>query len=540
MGQDGREDGNAEVPSAAVGLVPLPEGLHENRASSSSEDKEHGQPESPSTASTATIPSTPVVRQSARHRDATPKSWGEDGRDAGGTPTSRVGLVWDEIMLRHAPSALSNHFEQPGRVNQIRRTLLDDGLAQRCRRLPSRPATDGEVLRCHSAAHLAAVANGAAVGEGLWDAEAAKADPAYIVEAGDLYFNHHTAEAARFAAGCAAEAAVSVAKGEVDAALAVVRPPGHHATCSQAMGFCYFNSAAIAARAAVHEGGLERVVVLDWDVHHGNGTQDILFDDPRIMYISLHRYGHGFYPGTGNVDEVGAEGAEGRNVNVPWTDKGVGNGDYLSAFDWVLLPIVGAFKPQLVIIAAGFDAALGDPLGGCKVTSTGYAHLTARLVGAAEGGRVCAILEGGYSEVVTAECVAAVLNTLLITKAPEQAAREPKLMMPQFHNQPSVKVSTGDILRSVLEAQAPHWDVLRTDSFAREFEAYLLNACWERATTRSQAAGGPGAGFPNAPPLGRNRKKPTKAAKAHKHAPAFPSSDLAALTLDAPAETGES
>ncbi|GHP05645.1 hypothetical protein PPROV_000439500 [Pycnococcus provasolii] len=452
-----------------------------------------------------------------------PISWSEDGLDTGNFPSSRVGLVWDEAMLLHAPALESRQLELPGRVSQIRRTVLSEGLAQRCRRLDSRPATEQEVLRCHSDVHMRNVALGTAIPDLAWDSEQHD-----VLEKGDLYYNAHTSSAAILAAGSASEAALAVSRGEVDAALAVVRPPGHHATCSQAMGFCYYNSAAIAARAAVADGGMRRVVVLDWDVHHGNGTQDILYDDPNIMYISLHRYGTAgnyFYPGTGDATEVGAEGAEGRNLNVPWTEKGVGNGDYLAAFDWVILPIIREFAPQLIIVAAGFDAAQGDPLGGCRVTPTGYAQMTKRLIEVSEGGRICVVLEGGYSQIVTAECVASVLKTLLAMKGGAPQASN-SLSVPEFRSTPTVKISTESILRGVVESQKPHWDLLRGESFEASFEAHVASAVVERVQTRSNSnsAGGAGAGFPNAPPL-RGRKGGGKKARPQQ-APAQQEEDL--------------
>ena len=137
------------------------------------------------------------------------------------------------------------------------------------------------------------------------------------------------------------------------------------------------------------------MLVLDWDVHHGNGIQDVLYDDPKVMYASLHRHGNGFYPGTGDIDECGIREGVGYNVNIPWAEKGLGDADYLAAFDLVIDPIARAFNPDVVVVAAGFDAADGDPLGGMKVSDQGYALMTERLLAHAKGRCVCA-LEGGY------------------------------------------------------------------------------------------------------------------------------------------------
>ena len=139
--------------------------------------------------------------------------------------------------------------------------------------------------------------------------------------------------------GTACEAALAVATGTCDRAFAVVRPPGHHADCGRATGFCFFNNAAVAARVALERGAARRVLILDWDVHHGNGVQDILYEDPRVLYVSLHRYGDGFYPGTGAATEIGAGAGKGFNVNIPWEEKGLGDADYLAAFDLVVDPV---------------------------------------------------------------------------------------------------------------------------------------------------------------------------------------------------------
>ena len=202
---------------------------------------------------------------------------------------------------------------------------------------------------------------------------------------GDIYWTRHTERCARMAAGTACEAALAVATGTCDRAFAVVRPPGHHADCGRATGFCFFNNAAVAARVALERGAARRVLILDWDVHHGNGVQDILYEDPRVLYVSLHRYGDGFYPGTGAATEIGAGAGKGFNVNIPWEEKGLGDADYLAAFDLVVDPVAKSFDPDLVIVAAGFDAAEGDPLGGMRVSDQGYALMTERLLRLANG-----------------------------------------------------------------------------------------------------------------------------------------------------------
>jgi len=355
---------------------------------------------------------------------------------------ARVGLLYDEAMEQHCKEG---HFEQPARhrvvVNEVRAAHLDT----RCVALKSREATDEELLRAHSREHIDYVKS--AFKE---DGETVQVMTGENVFGDDIFFTQHTATGARLAAGCVTEACDAVCRGDVDRAFAIVRPPGHHAVCSQAMGFCFFNNTVVAARAAIaaHE-DVSRVMILDWDVHHGNGIQDITYDDPNIMYVSLHRYGDGFYPGTGAVSEVGSAGT---NVNVGWKEKGLGDADYLAAFDIVIEPVVKAFSPDLIIIAAGFDAADGDPLGGMLLSTAGYGHMTRRLCKIGSG-RVVVALEGGYALRPLATCAAATLRALL--------GDEPKPISSRSRpRKSSIKLCTE--LAGVL---APHWPVLESDTY---------------------------------------------------------------------------
>ncbi|KAJ8541142.1 hypothetical protein K7X08_001958 [Anisodus acutangulus] len=203
----------------------------------------------------------------------------------------------------------------------------------------------------------------------------------------DTYANEHSACAARLAAGLCADLASAIYSGRVKNGFALVRPPGHHAGVKQAMGCCLHNNAAIAASAAEAAGAKKDV--------HGNGTQEIFERSKSVLYMSLHRHEDGrFYPGTGAADEVGSMGAEGYCVNIPWSRGGVGDKDYIFAFEQVVLPIALDFIPDFTIISAGFDAARGDPLGCCDVTPAGYASMT-QMLSALSGGKLLVILEGG-------------------------------------------------------------------------------------------------------------------------------------------------
>ncbi|CAI5997617.1 unnamed protein product [Closterium sp. NIES-65] len=305
-------------------------------------------------------------------------------------------------MMAHQDPEM-DHPEQPARIHRIFSYLHSTGLAQRCIRVPAREARDEELQSVHTHDHLS-----------------------QQVAAHKL---HHGA--------------------------AAVRPPGHHAEAHCPMGFCLFNNVALAAKHLLDSGGVQRILVVDWDVHHGNGIQHMFWTDPRLLYFSVHRYQGGmfypagpdgdyemgeqgrleqvgafyqggmFYPAgpDGDYDMVGAGRGEGFNVNVPWPGGGYGDGDYLAAWDLLLLPLLHAFQPQLVLVSAGFDAAVNDPLGGCKLTPFGYSHLTHKLLRATAAG-VVVVLEGGYNlesiEQCFAACVSAMLGDPPITAPPPQ------------------------------------------------------------------------------------------------------------------------
>ena len=189
-----------------------------------------------------------------------------------------------------------------------------------------------------------------------------------------IYLNPHTFDSALLAAGNVIQVIDAVCNEEAQRGVAIVRPPGHHAEIDEACGFCFFNNAAIAAKYACQAHELKRVLILDWDVHHGNGIQNIFYNSSNVLYISLHRYDHGtFFPGRpdANVDYVGSEQGEGYNVNIPWNGSGMGDTEYALAFFNVVLPIAYEYNPDLVLVSAGFDAARGDPLGKCKGSEIG-------------------------------------------------------------------------------------------------------------------------------------------------------------------------
>ncbi|XP_037432541.1 histone deacetylase 15-like isoform X2 [Triticum dicoccoides] len=287
-------------------------------------------------------------------------------------------LLHSEMEIKPNP-----HPERPNRLRAIAASLAAAGIfPSKCALVPPREITKEELVMVHTSDHVESV-------------EQTK-NMLYSYFTSDTYANGHSACAAKLAAGLCADLASLIVSGRVRNGFALVRPPGHHAGVKQAMGFCLHNNAAVAALAA-QKAGAKKVLIVDWDVHHGNGTQEIFEGNKSVLYISLHRHEDGsFYPGTGAADEVGVLDGKGFSVNIPWSCGGVGDNDYIFAFQHVVLPIATEFAPDITIISAGFDAARGDPLGCCDVTPAGYSQMTSMLTACSEG-KLLVILEGGYN-----------------------------------------------------------------------------------------------------------------------------------------------
>ncbi|XP_025224200.1 histone deacetylase 6-like isoform X1 [Theropithecus gelada] len=321
---------------------------------------------------------------------------------------SRTGLVYDQSMMNHCNLWDSHHPEVPQRILRIMCRLEELGLAGRCLTLTPCPATEAELLTCHSAEYVGHLRATEKMKTRELHRESSNFDSIYICPS--------TFACAQLATGAACRLVEAVLSGEVLNGAAVVRPPGHHAEQDAACGFCFFNSVAVAARhAQAISGRALRILIVDWDVHHGNGTQHMFEDDPSVLYVSLHRYDHGtFFPmgDEGASSQIGRAAGTGFTVNVAWNGPRMGDADYLAAWHRLVLPIAYEFNPELVLVSAGFDAARGDPLGGCQVSPEGYAHLTHLLMGLASG-RIILILEGGYNLTSISESMAACTRSLL-------------------------------------------------------------------------------------------------------------------------------
>lgn len=350
--------------------------------------------------------------------------------------SSKTGLVYDPKMKFHAESSdavLEDgiHPEDPRRISEIFNEIQQAGLvqgaddfeedaaAEQCWRILARPATRGEICLIHTPEHYRFIESL----QYLEEAELKRQADAHD----SIYFHNSTFLSATLAAGGAIEACRAVVRGDVRNAVAIIRPPGHHAESDQPSGFCIFNNVPIAARVCQNDfpDKCRKIMILDWDVHHGNGVQHAFYDDPNVLYISLHVFrGGNFYP---NLPDGGhtycGEGAGiGRNVNIPWEEHGMGDAEYIYAFQEIVMPIATEFDPDLVIISAGFDAAEGDLLGGCHVTPACYAHMTHMLMRIATG-KVAVCLEGGYNLRSIARSALAVTRTLML-QPPERLAED--------------------------------------------------------------------------------------------------------------------
>lgn len=322
----------------------------------------------------------------------------------------RTGLVIDTRYQDHQPG--QHHPERPARIGGLLRAVESyqrSGLS----RFAPRLATEEEIALIHDTAHIGRVAATAGQDHFAFDA--------------DTHVSAQSYETARLATGGLLSILEAVMEREIDNGFALVRPPGHHAERNRAMGFCLFNSAAIGAQYLREKFGLKRVLLMDWDLHHGNGSQHSFYDDPGVLYASTHQYP--YYPGTGAAEEVGQGAGTGYTLNLP-IPAGWGDAEYQHLFQTIIDPICRQFDPEFVLISAGFDAHVRDPLGGLQVTEEGFSALARVLLRIARDhaqGRCAALLEGGYDLVGLEKSTLRVLDEMggenLDTALPEADSR---------------------------------------------------------------------------------------------------------------------
>jgi acetoin utilization deacetylase AcuC-like enzyme len=307
-----------------------------------------------------------------------------------------VGLVYDPIYLEHDTGS---HPENASRLTKTVDHLKHTGTMKQLVRISPRAATVGELSTVHTPTYISDVESFAQRGGGFLDPDTIVSPASYNV--------------ALYAAGGLIEAVNAVMAGNVESAFALVRPPGHHAFRWEATGFCLFNNIAIAARYAITNYNLERILIADFDVHHGNGTQDTFYDDPHVLYFCTHQ--SPWYPGSGRVEETGDGDGKGTTVNVPlpaWCS----DDEYLRVYDGILIPLARRFRPQLVLVSAGYDAHWSDPLAQMQLSVTGFAnvmHLLKELAEELCDDRIVLTLEGGYNLDALAASTRATIDVLL-------------------------------------------------------------------------------------------------------------------------------
>ncbi|XP_059964623.1 histone deacetylase 9 isoform X1 [Mesoplodon densirostris] len=390
-------------------------------------------------------------------------------------PGSATGIAYDPLMLKHQCICgnSTTHPEHAGRIQSIWSRLQETGLLNKCERIQGRKASLEEIQLVHSEHHSLLYGTNPLDGQKL-DPRTLLGDSSQKffsslpcgglgVDSDTIWNELHSSGAARMAVGCVIELASKVASGELKNGFAVVRPPGHHAEESTAMGFCFFNSVAITAKYLRDQLNISKILIVDLDVHHGNGTQQAFYADPSILYISLHRYDEGnFFPGSGAPNEVGTGLGEGYNINIAWTgglDPPMGDTEYLEAFRTIVKPVAKEFDPDMVLVSAGFDALEGHapPLGGYKVTAKCFGHLTKQLMTLADGHVVLA-LEGGHDLTAICDASEACVNALLGNEL------EP-LAEDILQQTPNMNAVTS--LQKIIEIQSKYWKSVRTVSVPR-------------------------------------------------------------------------
>jgi len=345
-----------------------------------------------------------------------------------------TGILREPVYLLHEMGHY--HPENPRRLEVVYQMLDEAGPELNIQQIPARKATFEEIATNHSPRYVEAIASTAGHRQTYLDPDTSTCADSW--------------DASTAAVGGLLNLVDAVVEGRVRNGFGLVRPPGHHAVWDRAMGFCIFNNVAIAARHAMSRHAMERIAIVDWDLHHGNGTQSSFYDDPRVLFISTHQYPH--YPGSGSVQETGRGKGEGYTINVPLS-PGAGDLEYVAIFHKLVAPVLRIFKPELVLVSAGFDAHERDPLGGMGITAQGYEQMVRILMRAAAeicSGRLVLTLEGGYDLHALRESIASVL-LCLSTFEPDRFKGTEEPSMESLHPRAT------HILTEVLSTQREYW-----------------------------------------------------------------------------------
>lgn len=332
----------------------------------------------------------------------------------------KIGYVFDEKMLIHRENSMT-HVEKPERAMSIYMNLIFKGLSEKLIRLPSQEISDDDIFRIHSKEYLDKIAESQYDASSKEEKKPRNKSENSFTYCYDTYDNYATYQAARMSAGSLLSCCKSVMTGKVDHAFAIIRPPGHHANSDNCRGFCFLNNVAIAADYLIKEHNL-KVAIVDWDVHHGDGTQEIFYERKNPLQISLHRHDNGnFYPNvTGKETEIGQGEGEGFNLNIPWNTRhfcnpngksSIGDDEYIYAFETIVIPVLKEYRPDVILVSCGFDAAENDPLGKMSVSPIGYSYMTHQLKKLSS--KVIVALEGGYNLDSLSRCSEAIIRTLM-------------------------------------------------------------------------------------------------------------------------------
>lgn len=382
----------------------------------------------------------------------------------------KTGFCYDVRMRYHAKIVTSAfdyvdpHPEDPRRIYRVYKALAESGIiidpkleglekvGDLMLKIPIRFASDDEILLVHTKAHLDFIKSTTTMTRQQLIEETEKGD--------SVYFNNDSYTSALLSCGGAIEVCKAVVERKVKNALAIVRPPGHHAEPGNAAGFCMFSNVAVTAKTMLRDypETIRRILILDWDVHHGNGTQRAFYNDPRVLYISLHRYEGGkFYPGTDYAAHNMSGEGEGRgfNMNIPWSSGGMGDGDYIYAMNKVIMPIAIEYDPDLVIISSGFDAAEGDPIGGCHLSPNAYGYLT-HMMKVLANGNLVVVMEGGYNLDSIAKSALAVTKVLV-----GEVPGRPQTKVPQL--------AAVQVIAQVMQEQSKYWKCMKPGFQAPDF-----------------------------------------------------------------------